>query len=276
MKVTAVWIYPIKSCRGISLPAAAVTAKGFAWDREFMWVDENGKFITQRQYPDLARVRVQLEGDEIALSLESGSVEPLRFEPTLTGTEIAVQVWRSRTTAIDQGDAAAAWLQAKLGLTADFRLVRQSPQYRRTVNPEYAVEGDDLVSFADGYPFLLANTASLDDLNRRMADESQRVPMNRFRPNIVIESDQPFAEDRWRSLQIGEVIFALVKPCDRCIVTTTDQHTGARNLQREPLKTLSTFRQFGRQGILFGENMIPRNTGAVRVGDEVRVLSLAE
>jgi len=274
MKVTEVWIYPIKSCRGISLPEATVTPKGFAGDRELMWVDETGKFITQRQYPDLARVRVQLEGEAIALTLDPETAEPLRFESTLSGTELAVQVWRSRTIAIDQGDEAAAWLQAALGLTENFRLVRQSPQYRRAVNPEYALEEDDSVSFADGYPFLLTNTASLADLNSRIDNESQSVPMNRFRPNIVIESDRPFAEDGWRSLQIGEVVFELVKSCDRCIVTTTDQQTGARNPLREPLKTLSTFRQFGRQGILFGENMIPRNAGIVRVGDDVRVLSL--
>jgi uncharacterized protein len=276
MKVTGVFIYPIKSCRGIELEQAEVTPKGFAWDREFMIVDERGKFITQRQYSSLAKLEVNLDRDAIALAIEDGSLEPLQFKPTLAGQEIEVEIWRDRTTAIDQGDEVANWLKIALTLQGNFRLVRQSPQHLRPVNPNYAIQGNESVSFADGYPFLLTNTASLEDLNRRLdethPEDSQTLPMNRFRPNIVVETNEPFAEDNWDAIQIGDAIFDLVKPCDRCIITTTDQTTGERNERGEPLKTLNTFRKFSQQGILFGENMIPRNIGSIKVGDHVEVL----
>ncbi|MDY6785474.1 MAG: MOSC domain-containing protein [Cyanobacteriota bacterium] len=273
MNVTGVFIYPIKSCRGIELKEAEVTPKGFAWDREFVIVDEKGKFITQRQYSQLAKVRVCIEKNDIALSLEDDSIQTFQFTPNLGGKQINVEIWRDRVVGIDQGDRVAQWLQLALNLKGDFRLVRYSPYRPRPVNPKYATRKDNSVSFADGYPFLLTNTASLDELNRRLEaaydGNSQAVPMNRFRPNIVVDGDEPFAEDNWDAIQIGETIFDLVKPCDRCIIITTDQSNGKRNSLQEPLKTLSTFRRFSQAGILFGENMIPRNVGLVRVGDRV-------
>ncbi|MDY7013829.1 MAG: MOSC domain-containing protein [Cyanobacteriota bacterium] len=277
MNVTGVFIYPIKSCRGIALQQAEVTPKGFAWDREFTIVDEGGKFITQRHYPQLAKVRVALERDAIALSLEDDSCESFQFTPQLDGAEIRVEIWRDRVIGIDQGNRVARWLQTALNVTGNFRLVRASPHHPRPVNPKYAVRDGDPVSFADGYPFLLTNTASLDELNRRLEatynGHAQAVPMNRFRPNIVVNGDEPFAEDRWDAIQIGEVSFDLVKPCDRCIITTTNQFDGERNSQGEPLKTLSTFRSVSQVGILFGENMIPRHVGSIQVGDRAEVLA---
>lgn len=276
MQVSGVFIYPIKSCRGIELEQAEVTPKGFACDREFTIVDETNKFITQRQYPNLAKIIVRLEKDAISLATEEGKIEPLQFKPTLSGKEIEIEIWRDRTVAIDQGDEVANWLQTALNLESNFRLVRQSAQHIRAVNPRYAIQGNEPVSFADGYPFLLVNTASLDELNRRLKesynDDSQTIPMNRFRPNIIVDTNEPFAEDNWKVVQIGEVIFDLVKPCERCIITTTDQTTGQRNEMREPLNTLSTFRQLNQVGILFGENMIPRNRGTVKIRDRVEIL----
>ncbi len=275
MHVCELAIYPIKACRGISWSTAEVTPKGFLWDREFMITDDSGKFLTQRQYPQLALIEVQIEGETISLS--APSYPSIEWMTTLTGEEIEVEIWRDRLIAIDQGDPVANWLQSVLKTPQPLRLVRQSPRHIRPVNPNYTTGENAPVSFADGYPFLITNTASLAELNRRLEiaypDRSQTVPMNRFRPNIVIDSDRPFLEDEWKVLQIGEVVFDLVKPCARCVVTTTDQMTAQRNVLREPLKTLGTFRRFGKAGIMFGENAIPRSTGSLKIGDRVQNLT---
>lgn len=279
MHVTELWLYPIKSCRGIALKQAQVLPNGISngvWcDREMMIVDNRGKFITQRQYPQMARIIVQLNGEQVSLSLENDKIDPISFKPTLNGSETTVEVWRDRLCAIDQGDKVAAWLQTALQLKNPVRLVRQTPQHPRFVNPRYAPTGQETVSFADGYPILLTNTASLDDLNRRLGQKyqnsSQNVPMSRFRPNITIATDTPFIESTWKTLEINATKFTVAKPCSRCIVTTTDQITGEQNPKQEPLKTLSTFRQFPQQGILFGENLIPLNQGLIQVGDRVSI-----
>ena len=276
--VAEICIYPLKSCRGISLTQAQVTPKGFEWDREFMFVDENGQFLSQRKYPELARIKVEIVDNSLSLTTEDSDLERIQLQPSLEGQEIPVTVWRSHVTAIDQGDEVADWLQQFLNQTRNFRLVRQSPQYPRGVNPEYAIARDSSVSFADGYPFLLTATASLAELNNRIKEhyqsEDQQVEMSRFRPNIVIETEEAFLEGKYQTMQIGEVAFASVKPCDRCIITTTDQVTGKRNEQQEPLRTLGTFRKFPGQGILFGENLIPHNTGTIKVGDTIAFSSL--
>ncbi|MBP0019989.1 MAG: MOSC N-terminal beta barrel domain-containing protein [Cyanobacteria bacterium SBLK] len=275
MHVSELSIYPIKACRGISLETAEVTPKGFLWDREFMITDRSGKFLTQREYPQLTSIEVEIDGEKMTLSAPSHS--SLELIATIAGEEIEVQVWRSRLIAIDQGDLAGRWLQSVLKTPHPLRLVKQTPHHIRMVNPQYATRENAPVSFADGYPFLITNTASLAELNRRLEAKyphrSQIVPMNRFRPNIVIENDRPFIEDEWQVLQIGEIVFDLVKPCDRCIVTTTDQITGRQNELREPLKTLGTFRRFGKEGIMFGENAIPRTAGCIKIGDRVQNLT---
>ena len=268
-------IYPIKSCRGIQLKSAQVTPKGFPWDREFMWVDAQGKFITQRQYPLLATIEVKIDGETLTLSTDNSAITPFSFSPTLEGREITVEVWRDRTIAIDQGNEVSSWLQSALSLPQNtgIRLVRQSPQHIRAINPQYAKTDSAPVSFADGYPYLLTNTASLAELNQKITqhhqDPTQAIPMDRFRANLVVDTDEAFAEDNWETIQIGDVIFDVVKPCTRCIITTTNQFTGVRNPLKEPLRTLATFRQVANQGIMFGENLIPRNTGILNQGDEV-------
>lgn len=148
-----------------------------------------------------------------------------------------------------------------------------------TSRKKYAVKESDRVSFADAYPFLLTATASLSELNRRISEipgSNLEIAMERFRPNIVVTTEEPFCEGNWQSVKIGEVEFTLVKPCSRCIITTVDQTTGAKNELKEPLRTLSTFRQFGTAGVMFGENMVPRSQGIVKVGDKVEVLEWKE
>ncbi|MGK7935024.1 MAG: MOSC domain-containing protein [Xenococcaceae cyanobacterium] len=280
MIVSELCIYPLKSCQGITLTQAEVTSKGFAQDREFMLVTQKGKFLTQRQFPQLAKVQVQISAQQVSLSLLDSQVQPLTFQPTLTGTEIEVEIWLERTIAIDQGDEVAEWFHTFLKLDSQkkCRLVRQSPQHIRPINRKYATQAQEPVSFADSHPYLLTATASLDELNHRIKDMEQQhfrpVSMNQFRPNIVVETEQSFVEGNWKSIQIGTVRFILVKPCSRCIITTTNQQTGITNPSREPLRTLGTFRQFGEQGVLFGEYMIPQNQGIIQVGDRVKVLEV--
>ncbi len=272
MRVKSLHIYPIKSCRGISLSESEVTPKGFKNDREYMIVNSAGKFLTQRQHPQLATLAVEIEGDYLCLFTEvgvkeSGRKDYFRLRPITEGKTTLVQVWRDSTEAIDQGDEVADWLENFLGFPC--RLVKQSEYHIRPIDPNYAGNSNSPVSFADGYPYLITNTASLEELNRKIPDEGDRVPMNRFRPNIVIETDKPFIESQWREIIIGDVRFSLVKPCTRCIITTTNQDTGERNINQEPLKTLQTFRK-GKEGIMFGENMIPQQTGTIKVGDGLR------
>ncbi len=279
MIVSELWIYPIKSCQGIKLQQAEVTSKGFLWDREMMIISKKGRFLTQRQFPQLAKVKVAITEDTITLSLQDNTIKPIVFTPTLEGKEIEVAIWKDNTIAIDQGNQLAEWFHQVLELTPEkeCRLVRQSPQYIRTVNSQVVTQPTP-VSLADGYPFLLTATASLKELNRRITETYQNaaiiVPMNRFRPNIVVETEIPFEEDNWKLVQIGKIKFAVVKPCSRCIITTVDQQQGKINQPKEPLRTLGTFRQFGEQGVMFGENMIPQDRGILKVGDELKILSI--
>jgi uncharacterized protein YcbX len=278
--ISQLCIYPIKSCQGIQLKTAKVTAKGLLWDREMMVVSQRGKFLTQRQFPQLAKVKVELADDSLTLSVCDGLMMPLTFTPTLQGREIAVEIWHDRTIAIDQGDRVAHWFHQVLELdtTKQCRLVRQSPQYERKIPKKLWENQFDLVSFADGYPCLLTTTASLQELNRRIVDiyqdSSKIVGMDRFRSNIVVETEIPFDEDNWKTVRIGKVEFRIAKPCSRCIMTTIDQETSDRDKLKEPLRTLGTFRQFSEQGVMFGENMIPQHFGTLSIGDRLEVLAV--
>lgn len=271
MHISQLYIYPVKSCGAIACSRAQVTPNGLAGDRQMMLVNAQGQFMTQRDYPQMAQVRAKWDSE--TLILEHDKFDPFRFQPTLEGKLQPVQVWRTQTMAIDQGDPAAQWFQRVLALDRPCRLVHQSPHHPRPVNPQYALSPNNTVSFADGYPILVTNTASLAELNRRLSQtypqDPPQFPMNRFRPNIVIDTDEAFAEDNWTTLTLGTVQLAIVKPCDRCIVTTTNQTTGERHPQREPLKTLAQFRnQPG--GLMFGSNAIPKTLGAIEVGMELK------
>ncbi len=278
MIVTELFVYPIKSCQGIKLKQAEVTPKGFLWDREMMVISKRGKFLTQRQFPQLAKAQITLDGDRISLSTEDNSLPTLTFTPSLEGAEIAVEIWRDNTVAIDQGDEVAAWFHRLLELdkNKECRLVRQSAI--RKLRHKLSFKEENPVSFADGYPFLLTATASLAELNRRIAEIYQEaapiISMERFRPNIVVETATAFEEDNWKVIQLGDIKFAVVKPCSRCIITTIDQTKGTKNVLKEPLRTLGSFRQFGDQGVMFGENMVPYRGGILKVGDKLEILEV--
>ncbi|WP_347179143.1 MOSC domain-containing protein [Roseofilum casamattae] len=268
MKVSGLFIYPIKSCGAIPCQQVLITPKGLMLDREWMIVNDRGQFMSQRKYAQMAKIRVQLSSETLTLNYEN--CEPFELPLTRNGEEREVTVWQSNTIAIDLGDAVAQWLESALELNHPCRLVRQSPKYPRAVASEYAITPKDTVSFADGYPLLLTNTASLAQLNQKLQaryptePNGLQVPMARFRPNVVIETNEPFIEDSWQEITIGEANFKPAKPCSRCIVTTTDQQTGVRSDFGEPLKTLATFRKQP-TGIMFGQNLIPTNLGSGQI-----------
>ncbi|WP_300611890.1 MOSC N-terminal beta barrel domain-containing protein [Trebonia sp.] len=272
--LASVHIYPLKGCRAVDLGAAAVEPWGLAGDRRWLLVDADYRFISQREHALMARVVVTY-GPGAGIAVAADGHPPL-WVPAPAGEQapdpelLKVTVWGSTLLAAAAGAEADAWFSAYLGEPA--RLVYLDDPTRRAVDPEFGADGD-VVSFADGYPLLLTNTGSLRQLGEWLAAAGEQpVPMNRFRPNVVVTGFEPWAEDRWRRVRIGPVSFRVAKPCGRCVVTTTDQVTGARGTQ--PLKILGRKRRFG-QSLVFGQNIIPDSPGVIRVGDPVEITEYA-
>lgn len=248
-------VYPVKSCRGIPLSEARVTASGIEWDRRWMFVDAAGTFISQRTHPQLARIETRLADD--AVELDGPEAGVLRLPFAEHGRATAVRVWKDHCEALDAGPEAAQWARTAAG--ADVRLVRAGRITERHANPQFAGSTHAPMGFADAYPILVVNLASLEELNRRMPEP---IPIGRFRPNLVLEGLEPFAEDHIDTIVIGELTLRLVKACTRCIVTSTDQQSGRRST--DPLPVLRQFR-FDRAllGVTFGENaVVERGAGA--------------
>jgi uncharacterized protein len=263
--LSGLFIYPIKSARGIALPEAELTPRGLAYDRRFMLVDADGVFLTQRQLPAMARLVTSIDAwRQLRVSFDDLAPLELPLTPD-AGPRCEVRVFQDRVTAIDLGAEPAAFFSRALGRPA--RLVYMPDDALRAVHRDFA-EPHDSVSFADGFPYLLANDASLDALNARL---SERIPMNRFRPNLVVSGAEAFAEDGWTRLQIGEALFEVRKPCTRCAIITTDQERGER-AAKEPLTVLAGFHTW--QGkATFAQNLLCRGTGTLRLGDSVGVLT---
>jgi len=262
--LSALNIYPIKACRGSAGQAAFIERRGLENDRRLLVVAPDGLAVTQRDAPTLAMVIPAL--NDSRLDLSAPGMPALDLPISAEGPIRHATVWDdSGIKVIDQGEEAAAWFSTYL--KTPVRLVRMPEDSLRMVDPRYATRPDDHVSFADGYPILIVSQESLDDLNTRL---EVPLPMNRFRPNLVIKGGAPFAEDTWKRIRIGEVEMALIKPCSRCEVTTHDQETGRH--AREPLKTLATFRRRDGNKVMFGVNVIPLNEGHVRLGDPLEIL----
>lgn len=263
MTITALYRYPVKSCRGMAVDEATITAYGLEYDRCWMVVDAKGRFLSQRRFPAMALIEAEPKGDDLILRAPG---MPALMVTQPAGDALAVQVWEHTGAARDAGDGPAAWLSGYLGTAC--RLVAPDPGFRRPVIADYArVESE--VLFADGFPFLLISEASLEDLNTRL---TAPVTMDRFRPNIVVGGCEPYAEDGWRIVQLGELIFHIVKPCARCAVPTVDQATGKRGA--EPLRTLAGYRRAADGKIYFGQNLVHESkSGILRVGDPVTVLA---
>jgi len=248
--VAALYVYPVKSCRGLALPAARLLDAGLEHDREWMIVTSEGRFVTQREEPRLATVQVAL--DEGALELSAPGCGSLRvpLEP-VAGPRVAVTVWDHHCAALDEGARAADWLGDCLGRR--LRLVRFDPEHRRESSREWTGDVPATTRFSDGYALLAISRASLDDLNARLP---RPLPVDRFRPNLVLEGLAPYGEDALQDLVAGALRLRRVKPCTRCIVTTTDQATGERDGD-EPMRTLKTYRWDPKlHGVLFGQNLI--------------------
>jgi uncharacterized protein YcbX len=263
--VEALHVYPVKGSRGIALARAQVEARGIRHDRRWMFVGEDGVFLSQRTVHELALVDVAIEGDALVLAAPAKDMPPLRLPlRPREGARRSVTVWSDTVEAIDGGPAAAAWATALVGAPAS--LVHMPDGTRRAVKPAYARPGD-VVGFADAFPLLLATTASLDDLNARM---ERPLPMNRFRPNVVLGGCMAWEEDRWTRVRVGALELRVPKACDRCVVTTVDQATAERGV--EPLRTMASFRRRD-DAVWFAVNAIPDGPGEIAVGDALTVLA---
>ena len=264
ISLQAIHIYPVKALGVISLAESLVTSRGLLYDRRFMVVDPHEKCLTQRDHPKMAAVWVEINRGEVTFS--APDVESISFSatPGVLPTR-KVQVWNSIVPAHAVNDQADRWLSDYLG--DEVRLVYMPDSAERHIDSNYAMN-NEVVSFADGYPLLIASLESLNDLNARIVGNGgAALPMNRFRPNLVISGCAAYAEDRLGEIVIGDTTFRAVKPCARCQVTTTDQAAGVV-MGPEPLKTLATYRD-SPNGVLFGMNLIPVQLGTVRVGDAV-------
>jgi len=262
--VSSLVYYPIKACRGFEVESAQVERMGLQDDRRMMVVTNTGEFLTQREHSRLAWVTPTLQ--DVTLTLSAPNFDSIHFTIDKTGTTQPVNVWHSKgVQAIDQGDESAQWFSDWLGTSV--RLVHIADGIQRKLNPQYAINADDHTGFADGYPILIISEESLHDLNTRLQSP---VPMNRFRPNLVVNGCEPYAEDTWNKIKAGSVELAIVKACARCVVTMIDKDTLTQS--KEPLRTLAKYRKRTR-GVIFGQNIIPLNGGRLQLGMSVEVLT---
>jgi uncharacterized protein YcbX len=259
LRLTGINIYPIKSARGIAVSEWETDAFGLRHDRRWMVVDGSGTFITQRNHPRMALVEVKLRDGVLQVDAPGMATleTPLHPAPTVT---TQVVVWNFSGPSTWLGEDAALWFSEFLGTSCS--LVHMGDAVVRPANPLFAPPATR-VSFADGYPILLISEESLADLNNRL---SQPLPMNRFRPNLVVAGAEAYAEDEWERIEIGGMSLRVVKPCPRCAITTTDQLTAERG--QEPLRTLATYRRVNGE-VMFGQNVVHESPGRLRVGDTV-------
>lgn len=269
MRITALHVYPVKSLKGIALNTAKIEKRGLQNDRRWMIIDQDGLFQSQRTIPILSQIQTEFVDQKLQLRYQASHILlPLTVNETPNTT---CKIWSNTCEAISGFDEADKWISNILA--KDCRFVYMSNEVKRPVNPKFA-DDDQLVSFADGYPFLLANKASLQNLNDKLSD---KVLMNRFRPNIVFESEQAFIEDEFKDIQIGQSFFTAVKPCSRCNLINVNQEKGTTH--KEPLKTLSTFRKKENK-VYFGQNLVwnfrkekSDNDSIISIGDQLKLIS---
>lgn len=264
-EIVGIHVYPLKSAKGIDVDEVSLTRIGVEGDRRWMLVDPGGRFFSQRRASRMALIEIALEGDHVRAS--APGVEAIVFSLSDVTRELReVEIWGDRFEAPVARPDISAWFESYLGEPCS--LVHLSSEVVRPIGEQYRVAPDDRVTFADSFPVHLTTPPSLDNLNVRLR---QPVPMNRFRPNLVVDGFEPWAEDEWLEIEIGDVSFRVVKPCPRCLITTIDQDSGRAPSGREPLTTLSRFRR-REGGIMFGQNLIPRGSGTLRIGDPVKIV----
>ncbi|MEQ1641896.1 MAG: MOSC N-terminal beta barrel domain-containing protein [Pyrinomonadaceae bacterium] len=290
MKLTEINIYPIKSLKGISVESGIVEPRGLRNDRRWMLIDGDGTFMTQRDFPQMATINIGIDDELLYVTADGFGTVELPLAPQ-TGDRRQLEVWGNPC----EGEAYEAvineWFSDAVGESCE--LVFMPDDARREISQLFN-KGDEIVSFADGYPLLVIGEASLADLNTRILGAERlagrlpafrRLPMNRFRPNIVVDGSEAFAEDHWKRIRVGDAIFRATKPCARCVMTTVDQARGEFD-GKEPLKTLASYRMaqhaipdtyeslgMNATAVLFGQNLVGESFGAtINVGDEVSVI----
>jgi uncharacterized protein len=264
MFISSIHIYPIKSLGGLSVSSAKITARGLEHDRRWMLIDENNRFLSQREFHSLALLQLSISENALIVSHKVLPIKSLAIsflENTVDLPRLQVSVWDDTVEAVEVSQEANDWFTEVL--QSPTRLVYMPDDSFRKVDEKYAINQDDITSFSDGYPILIIGENSLADLNARL---EVPVPMNRFRPNLVFSGGEPFEEDTWRNFSVGTSQLVGVKPCARCIMTTINQDSAETG--KEPLKTLASFRKVGHK-ILFGQNVLPLGLGEISVGDEV-------
>lgn len=262
--LSGLYIYPIKSLGGISVEKATLEEKGLQYDRRWMLVDEEGIFITQRKYFELAMLTVNIIDGRLMISHKTQPDQHISFQLNEeNGKSFPVVIWNDTATGVEVSETVSNWFSDFLKFKV--RLVKMPVAEKRMVDPRYATN-DEVVSFADGYPCLLIGQSALDGLNEKLQIP---VRMDRFRPNFVFTGGTPHIEDRFSTFYIGETLFSAVKPCARCVLITIDQQTGEKG--QEPLRTLARYRTAGKK-ILFGQNLLHQHSGTICVGDELKVV----
>ncbi len=269
MRVASLHRYPVKSLGGQAMEQALVEPRGLAGDRRWMVVTPDGRFMTRREFPLMAKIHADVAPDGLVLTHHQAGTVTVA-EP-VSAPDLPVRVWSDAVRACDAGDATAQWLSAIFGRSV--RLVHMPDPVQRPVDGRYGQPGDH-VSFADGFPLLVTTVESLGALNAALA---RPITMARFRPNLVIAgAPVAFAEVAWKALQIGTVILRVASPCTRCVMTTQDPDSGAVVDKMEPLRTLKAMGRVTpgpRPEPVFGQNAIPDGLGMIAVGDVVRVLA---
>jgi uncharacterized protein YcbX len=256
-------IYPVKSLGGISLQHVQIEEKGLQYDRRWMLVDEEGVFITQRKHFELAMLQVAITDGQLVISHKQGPEQHISFGlEENTGKVIPVTIWDDQANGIEVSIRVNEWFSDFMKMKVT--LVQMPEEEQRFVDPQYAT-GNEIVSFADGYPCLLIGESALAELNEKLAEP---VRMDRFRPNLVFSGGIPHLEDTFGSFTIGDIQFSAVKPCARCVLTTIDQQTGDKG--PEPLKTLGTYRLINKK-IMFGQNLIHKGSGTISLGQELKI-----
>ncbi|MBL7740506.1 MAG: MOSC domain-containing protein [Chitinophagaceae bacterium] len=257
LKISEIWIYPVKSLGGIRMSYSRVFPKGLEYDRRWMLIEDTGKFMTQRMYPEMSLFKAKYHSGSFSIHYNNESIQ-LPF--TSIDSSLTAQIWNDEVTVHEVSREHSVWFSERL--KQECKLVSFPENNPRPVDRNYAVNNDQ-VSLADAYPLLIIGQSSLDDLNQRL---TVPVPMNRFRPNIVFTDGEPYIEDGWKYFRAGKNRFAAVKPCSRCVLTTIDQESGAKGY--EPLSTLSVYRMKDNK-VYFGQNVIPLNYHEITEGDEI-------
>ena len=264
LDLKGIYIYPIKSLAGIAVQEAIVEERGLQYDRRWMLIDDSNQMITQRQFPKMALIRMEIENDHMFLRASAKARETIKIPLQIhEGQSLDATVWRDQVRLVWPRHMADAWFSDVLQTTC--RLVYMPDDSKRQVDPKYVPKSMN-TSLSDGYPFLLANTTSLNDVSQKSGIE---IEMDRFRPNLVVKTQKAFEEDQWKIARIGDITFRLVKPCARCMMVTIDQNTGL--VGKEPLQSMNGFRKFESK-ILFGQNAIAENFGTISVGDQLKIL----